>query len=262
MIRTLLAPNPSVMTLDGTRTYLVGAARPVVIDPGPAEPRHLDAIVAALGAVSPAAILLTHAHADHAAGAAPLAERTGAPVCMAPGALGAAVAPGWVSHWLAEGSRFETDAGVVDTVPTPGHAPEHLCFRYRPHPPASGPTALFAGDLLMGTGDTTLVAPPEGDLAAYLHSLHRVERLAPDILYPAHGPPITDVPEAIARYRAHRRERIEQVASALRETPDATAEELLDAVYGPALDPRLRVAAAGSLVAILAYLDGVTTRGS
>lgn len=254
MIRFILAPNASPMTLDGTRTYLVGAERPVVIDPGPADPAHLDAVVAALAGARPSAILLTHGHPDHAAGAAPLAERTGAPVWMAGGALGPAVRPERVDHWIRGGDRVETDGGALVAVPTPGHAPEHTAFLWRPGPPASGPAALFVGDLFMGEGDTTLVAPPEGDLADYLRSLDEVERLSPATLYPTHGPPIEDAAEAVGRYRAHRLDRISQVEAALRDRPGATAGELVERVYGADLHPLLRAAAEGSLRAIVAYL--------
>lgn len=244
MIRTLLAPNPSPMTLDGTRTFVVGC---VVIDPGQNNPAHLDAIVGALEGAPLAAILLTHAHSDHSAAAIPLARRTGAPVMMARGALHQPFNNGEVARWLADGDEVETDAGPLRAIATPGHAPEHLAFLW------NGDT-LFAGDAFMGGSDTTLVAPPEGDLAAYLGTLDRVAELAPSRILPAHGPPIEDVAAAVGRYRAHRMERIEQVVRALRAAGPAHPAEILDAVYGAALHPGLRIAAEGSLHAILAYL--------
>ena len=135
--RVLQAANPSPMTLDGTRTFIVGRERPVVIDPGPDAPRHLDAIERALGGAVPVAILLTHAHGDHADAAAPLAARTGAPV--------------WRGS---DGDEVNTDAGPLRAIATPGHTPEHLAFLWD--------RQLFAGDAFMGGSDTTLVAPPEG----------------------------------------------------------------------------------------------------
>lgn len=244
--RMVLAPNPSPMTLDGTRTFLVGRERPVVIDPGPADPAHLAALEEALGGRVPAAILLTHAHPDHAEGAGELARRTGAGVRMARGALRPLPDAG-VERWIGDGDEVETDAGVVRAVATPGHAPEHLAFLW------SG--ALFVGDLLMGEGDTTLVSPPEGDLAAYLRSLDRVEGLGASVLFPSHGPPIERVPETLERYREHRRVRIRQVEEALRRSPDASADALVDLVYGAGLHPGLREAARGSLAAILHFLE-------
>lgn len=254
MLRTLLAPNPSPMTLDGTRTFVVGERSPVVIDPGPALPAHLDALLAALGGRRPAAILLTHAHADHAEAAPLLAERTGAPVMMARGSARLPFDPARVARWLEGGETVESDAGALEAVPTPGHSPDHLSFLWK-EPQRPGRTVLFVGDLLMGQGDTTLVAPPEGDLAAYLASLDRVAGRAPDRLLPAHGPEIADAAAALARYRAHREQRIAQVVEALGRTGPARPGELLDAVYGDALHPALRPAAEGSLLAILGYLQ-------
>ncbi|HEV2131916.1 MAG TPA: MBL fold metallo-hydrolase, partial [Longimicrobiaceae bacterium] len=253
-LRVVRAPNPSPMTLDGTRTFLVGRERPAVIDPGPADERHLAAILSTLGEARPAAILLTHAHPDHAALAPQLARATGAVVMMGRGALDPSLDPAGVDRWLEEGEEIKTDAGPLRVLATPGHVPEHLAFLWRggEAPPAG---ALFVGDLLMGEGDTTLVAPPEGDLAAYLHTLERIGELSPGVLYPAHGPALADPAAAVARFLAHRRERIEQVTRALRAVGVATPAELVESVYGAALHPELRAAAEGSIRAILRYLD-------
>jgi glyoxylase-like metal-dependent hydrolase (beta-lactamase superfamily II) len=247
--RVLLARNPGPMTLDGTRTFLVGRARPVVIDPGPALPEHLEALLVELGGARPAAIVLTHAHADHAEAALPLAERTGAPVMMARGALDSPLPGGAVARWLADGDVVETDEGELRAVATPGHAPEHLAL-YWPRG-----RALFVGDHLMGEGDTTLVSPPEGDLGAYLESLERLRGLEAEVLFPAHGPPLHDPAGAVERYLEHRRARIEQVRAALEAGAPASPEALVARVYGPELHPALAAAAAGSLRAILGYLE-------
>lgn len=251
MIRTLLASNPSPMTLDGTRTFLVGRERPAVIDPGPADPSHVDAILAALNGHRPVAILLTHAHPDHADAAPELARRTGAPVLMARGTAGPRLFDG-VVRWIGERDRVETDAGVLRVVQTPGHAPEHVVFLLDANG-GEADCALFAGDLFMGGADTTLVAPPEGDLTEYLRSLDRVQALNPSAIHPAHGPTIDDPLAAIQRYRAHRAVRIAQVERALAAGP-ARPGELIDRVYGPELHPALRGAAEGSLRAILHHL--------
>jgi len=246
-LRTLIAPNPGPMTLDGTRTFIVGWEQPAVIDPGPSAGPHLDHILAALGGRRPVAILLTHAHGDHSELAEPLAAETGAPVMIAPGTAHPGDDP-VVSRWLEDGDAIHTDAGTLQVVATPGHAADHVCFHWHDR------GALFVGDLLMGEGDTTLVAPPEGDLAAYLRSLDRVASLSATVLYPAHGPALTDPAEAVARYRRHREARIAQVVHALRLGGPARPRELLDAVYGADLHPSLRLAAEGSLHAILGYL--------
>jgi hydroxyacylglutathione hydrolase len=242
------------MTLDGTRTFLVGRDRPVVIDPGPADPAHLAEIERALDGRAPVAILLTHAHPDHADGSGALARETGAPVLAARGAAGPGYAPGLVTEWIGDGAVVETDAGPVRAVATPGHAAEHLAFHLPAGPGAAG-GVVFVGDLLMGFGDTTWVAPPEGDLAAYLRSLQRVEALGAGVLYPAHGPALPEPRAAIARYRAHRMERIGQVRAAVAAMPGASPAELVSTVYGPDLHPALVPAAEGSVLAILAYLD-------
>lgn len=254
-VRCVLAPNPSPMTLDGTRTYLVGRERPVVIDPGPALDAHVQAVEAALGAVKPAAILLTHSHADHAGAAPALAERTGAPVWMARGALRAGLGSGLVvGRWIGDGDTVETDAGTLSAIATPGHAPEHLAFVLRQGVRSSWDVA-FVGDHLMGVGDTTLVAPPEGDLADYLDSLERLGEAEAEVMYPAHGPPIPDPAAAVRRYAAHRESRIAQVREALRQGGPARPAALVKRVYGDGLDPALVRAAEGSLGAILGYLQ-------
>jgi glyoxylase-like metal-dependent hydrolase (beta-lactamase superfamily II) len=246
-LRTLVACNPGPMTLDGTRTFIVGQERPAVIDPGPAAEGHLGHILAALGGTRPIAILLTHAHGDHSELAEPLARETGAPVMIASGTGRRGDDP-IISRWLEDGDAIHTDAGTLQVVATPGHAPDHVAFHWHDR------GAVFVGDLFMGEGDTTLVAPPEGDLAAYLRSLDRVASLSATVLYPAHGPALPDPAEAVARYRRHRETRIAQVVHALRRAGPSRPGELLDAVYGAELHPSLRLAAEGSLHAILGYL--------
>ncbi|HEX2188784.1 MAG TPA: MBL fold metallo-hydrolase [Longimicrobiaceae bacterium] len=256
-VRVVLAPNPSPMTLDGTRTYLVGRESPAVIDPGPALEAHVAAVEEALGGVRPAAILLTHSHADHAGAAPALAERTGAPVWAAGGGRGARV-----DRRLADGDRLETDAGTLLAVTTPGHAPDHLAFLLR-QGPTDAAGLLFVGDHLMGEGDTTLVAPPEGDLADYLRSLERLRGLGAAVMYPAHGPPIPDPAAALDRYAEHREARIRQVRDALRGGGPARPGALVRRVYGADLHPGLARAAEGSLRAVLGYLErrGEVRRG-
>ncbi len=232
--RVVTAANPSPMTLDGTQTYLVGRGRVVVIDPGPALPAHRDAVVEAVGDGS-AEILLTHGHPDHAAGALALAERLGAPIRSA-------------GSGVTEGRTFTTDAGELTALATPGHTPDHFAFHW------PDGDAVFVGDLMMGGQNTTLVAPPEGDLGAYLASLERVRGLGAHVLYPSHGPPFPDGEAAVAAYIAHRREREARVVAALQEGP-LSVDALVDAVYGRALDARLRDAARGATHAYLRHLQ-------
>jgi glyoxylase-like metal-dependent hydrolase (beta-lactamase superfamily II) len=254
LLRTILAPNPSAMTLAGTKCFIVGRDNPVVIDPGPADESHLASIERALAGRKPSAILLTHAHEDHSAAAPALARRTGARLLMGRGAIGSDWLVPAVSGWVSDEDELPTDAGTIQVVTTPGHAPEHLAFLWR-HERAPGVRSIFVGDLLMGSGDTTLVAPPEGKLSDYLASLSKVEEVGASVLFPSHGPAITEPDAVIARYRAHRWERVAQVADALRRSPSAGAEQLVKMVYGSGLDPALSAAAAGSIAAIIRFLD-------
>ncbi len=235
MLRTLLAPNASAMTLDGTRTYLVGRQQLAIIDPGPDDRAHLDAVTDAAGDAD-AVILLTHQHPDHAAGAGRLAERLRAEVRSA------------ATGTLGDGAEVATDAGVLRAVPTPGHTGDHVSL----HWPAAA--AIFVGDLMMGGIDTALVAPREGgDLAQYLASLERLRGLAARVLYPAHGPPFTDPDAAFGRYRAHRLERLAQVRSALA-AGVTDRDALASAVYGPDVPAALREWTRSTLDAYLEYL--------
>jgi len=233
--RAILAPNASPMTLDGTVTFLVGERDVAIIDPGSAADSHLDAIVAAVGDASSVRILLTHDHPDHSGGARPLARRLDARIFASASGL------------LRDGSVIPTDRGELVAVATPGHAPDHVAF----HWPAA--RAVFCGDLMMGGHDTSVVAAPEGDLAAYLASLGRLRQLAVDVIYPSHGPAFTDPAAALDRYVAHRVERERQVLDAIaagRRDLDA----ITDHVYGHFIDPALRSFARSAVQAYLTHI--------
>ena len=239
----LNAGNAGSFTLDGTRTYRVGRGEAVLLDPGPDVERHVRALVTWVADADTVTVLVTHGHVDHAASARHLA---GALRCEV---LGPPDVPG-VDRVLGDGDTVETDAGALVAVRTPGHSAEHLCFLW----PARG--ALFAGDLLLGRGDTTWVGEYPGCVADYLASLDRVRALGPSVIYPAHGPPLDDVPGTLARYEAHRRARIRQVEEALADRPRAAVEELLPVVYGGTLPPGTREAARLSLQALMDHVRG------
>jgi glyoxylase-like metal-dependent hydrolase (beta-lactamase superfamily II) len=235
MLRTLLAPNPSAMTLDGTRTFIVGNRRVAIIDPGPDDPSHLARVADAAGGAE-SVVLLTHQHPDHAAGAARLADILGAEVRSR------------AASTLDEGDEVATDAGALRVVSTPGHSPDHVALHW---PDGS---AIFVGDLMMGGIDTALVAPSEGgDLRAYLASLERLRGLGARVLYPAHGPEFTEPEAAFDRYRAHRLARLEQVRSAV-SAGVRHRDALVTAVYGDSVAPALRAWTRSTLEAYLDYL--------
>jgi glyoxylase-like metal-dependent hydrolase (beta-lactamase superfamily II) len=222
-VHRLTAPNPSVMTGRGTNTYLIGRSRLIVIDPGPDDPRHLEATAATawdLGRV--VAIAVTHTHADHAPAAAGLAALTGAPV------LGYGSRDGFVAdRELRDGDVLEEADLSVRVLHTPGHASDHLCFLLR----TGGEEVLLSGDHIMG-GSTVVIAPPDGDMSAYMASLARLLELEPSlsVIAPGHGPLLPDPEGVIKGYMSHRREREAAVLSALGEG-SASVDDVVAAVY-------------------------------
>jgi glyoxylase-like metal-dependent hydrolase (beta-lactamase superfamily II) len=239
------------MTLDGTNTWVLrepGARRSVVVDPGPADPAHLDAVAEAAGEV--AVVLLTHHHADHSEAAAAFAERVGAGVR----ALDPAFTLG--SEGLVDGDVVEVGGLEIRVVGTPGHTGDSLSFWL----PADG--AVLTGDTVLGRG-TTVVAHPDGGLGAYLDSLDRLHALAAEhevsAIWPGHGPVIADALAALDHYITHRRERLAQVEAALStlDVPAASADPqaVVEMVYAD-VDPVLWGAAELSVRAQLAYLAG------
>lgn len=238
MLRTVLAPNASPLTLDGTRTHVVGRDRVAILDPGSDDPAHLDAVAGTVGDGVVACILVTHGHPDHAAGAGALGERFDCPVHAQR------------QGTLRDGQVVETDAGALVAIATPGHTPDHVAFHWPEE------AAVFCGDLMMGGQDTALVAPPEGRLGAYLASLERIRSLAPRVIHPAHGPAFRNPAQALDRYVRHRELRQRQVLDALhRGIHDYDA--LLDAVYGTTIPAELRRAATAALKAYLEHLQGI-----
>lgn len=216
---------------------MVGREKLAVIDPGSDDPTHLDAIADAIGGGVLNAVLVTHEHPDHSAGAGAVGERHGAPVRkLADGSL-------------RDGVTVETDSGPLVAVATPGHTEDHLAFHWPEQ------RAVFCGDLMLGGQDTALVAPPEGRLGPYLASLQRVRALDPDVIYPSHGPAFTSPQQALDRYVRHRELRLQQVLNALTQGA-ADYHALRTAVYGEANDPELEDAATAALKAYLQYLQG------
>ncbi|HEU0132789.1 MAG TPA: MBL fold metallo-hydrolase [Mycobacteriales bacterium] len=217
MIRRVLAPNPSPMTLEGTNTWLLAApgGRTVVVDPGPDHEAHLGAVREAAGEV--ALVLLTHGHPDHSAGARSLAEAVRAPVRAVDPAhrLG--------SEGLGDGERVEVDELVVEVLATPGHSSDHVCFVLREE------GLVLTGDHVLGRG-TTVVAHPDGRMRDYLDSLRRLADVGATRLLPGHGPEVDNPAEVIAYYLRHREERLAQVQAAV-VAGARNAREVVERVY-------------------------------
>jgi glyoxylase-like metal-dependent hydrolase (beta-lactamase superfamily II) len=240
----VLCPNPGPMTLDGTNTWVLlepGAIEALVIDPGPLDEGHLQAVVGAVRArgarVTPT--ILTHSHADHAEGAGRFAELTGAPTR----------AVGRGHDDLGDGDVLRAGGLELRVVTTPGHTSDSVSFAL------AADHALLTGDTVLGRG-TTVVAHPDGELAAYLTSLERLAHLTGDgdvtTILPGHGPTIPDAAAMVAFYRVHRRERLEQVRQALADGASGV-QDVVERVYADV--PReVWPAAALSVAAQLDYL--------
>jgi glyoxylase-like metal-dependent hydrolase (beta-lactamase superfamily II) len=232
----VLAPNPGVRELEGTNTWIVGEAPAIVIDPGPDDAGHLQEVTRTAGAVG--AIAITHDHPDHAPGALPLAGRTGAAVYAARPVEG--------MQRIRDGDLVSAGSTTLSVVAAPGHAPDHLAF----HEAWSG--SLFTGDAVLGRG-TTVIDPPEGDLAAYLRSLRRLRELSPRTIYPGHGPVVLRAVAKLDEYLDHRAMREEQVLSALGDGW-RSPEELVAEIYADH-PPEVHELAARSVVAHLLKLE-------
>ena len=252
-IARVLARNPSAFTYYGTQTYVVGTDELAVIDPGPDLPEHVEALVDAIGGRSVAAIMCTHTHRDHSPASRPLADTTGAAIIgCAPLAL-ETVGPRADASFdgdyapqrvLANGESIEIDDRRITAVATPGHTSNHLCFGYE--------GALFSGDHVMGWS-TTVVVPPDGDMADYMASLETLRQRGDRIYYPAHGPAVTNPKQYVRGLIGHRLQREKQILKLVAETARPIPDIVANAY--PGLDPRLIPAAGGSVFAHLLDLE-------
>jgi hydroxyacylglutathione hydrolase len=253
-IRRILAPNPGPYTGDGTNTWLIEAEAPVLIDPGPDLEAHLAAILAALTGRKLAAILVTHGHRDHSGLAPRLGAATGAAIWADAHPLGRrqGISPGpgvdlgfRPDEVLSPGARLRFGGIEIEALHTPGHLDSHYAF-------ALG-ERLFSGDHVMGWS-TSVVMPPEGDMADYRASLARLAERVWARAYPGHGPEIADPGARIAELIAHRNARADQILATLAQGA-MRLEDLLPRIY-PGLAPALEGAALGNLAAHLEELIG------
>ncbi len=217
-IRRIVADNPGVMTGPGTNTYLVGIDEIAIIDPGPDTDVHLDA-VAGCGGDRIRWILLTHTHPDHSPGAVALKKRTGAEICAFDDRDGVPV-----DRHLADGDTIEATEFRIRAIHTPGHASNHLCYLLEEE------RTLFSGDHIMD-GSTVVIAPPDGDMAAYLESLEKVKIKRLKAIAPGHGHLITDPFDRIDAYIEHRLAREAEIFDAVQRAGTTTIDELVAAIY-------------------------------
>ena len=236
LVRRITAPNPSPLTLDGTQTYLLGET--AVVDPGPEIGAHIEAILTAMPRLD--TILITHRHGDHAPGAVPLKNATGARIIAPRDVLDDDL----VAQRVRGGELLTVDGETVEVIATPGHTNEHVCYFLRDG-------GLFTGDTILGSG-TTAIFPPDGDMSDYLASLHLLRSRGPRRIYPAHGPIREDAVALIDEYIAHRLQREAQIVTALGAAP-STIPQLRAHIY-PELDVQLHRAAEIQLLAHLIKL--------
>jgi hydroxyacylglutathione hydrolase len=228
------AGNPGPLTGPGTNSYLVGRERIAIVDPGPADERHLRSLVEAAGSGRITHILLTHHHADHAGGAEALARTTGAQI-LDWGTLG--------DGWLVEDAEWR-----IEAVATPGHTRDHFCFALRDG------DALLSGDHVMGWS-SSMIAWPDGRMGDYLASLDRLLRRPERLYLPGHGGPVADGKARVRELIDHRKSRETAILARLR-AGDSSVAAIVEAVYPP-LEPRLFQAAEMS---VLAHLEDLLER--
>jgi glyoxylase-like metal-dependent hydrolase (beta-lactamase superfamily II) len=259
MVRRLVAPNPSPFTFNGTCTYIVGEGQVAIVDPGPGDDAHLSALLAAVDGERVSAILVTHTHRDHSVGVNKLRASTGARVVGAapftPRGDGSAgldsahdrdYSPDAI---LADGERWQGHGYTIEAVATPGHCSNHLCFALLEE------NALFSGDHVMAWS-TSVVAPPDGSMRAYMDSLDKVRARPETIYWPGHGGPVVEPQRYLRALIHHRRQREASILNTLAEGSQ-TIRALVAKVY-VGLNPSLTRAAG---LSTLAHLEDLAERG-
>ncbi|MDR3463648.1 MAG: MBL fold metallo-hydrolase [Beijerinckiaceae bacterium] len=263
LVRRLVAPNPGPMTFTGTCTYVIGHGKVAVIDPGPALPDHIDALLRGLDGERVTQILVTHTHRDHSPGARLLQEATDAPIIgCAPHWNARAPSPDEEANLqsgndldhrpdrvMADGEIAQGQDFTLEAVATPGHTMNHLAFALPEE------NTLFSGDHVMAWS-TSVIVPPSGSMGAYLESLEKLRGRAETIYWPGHGGPVDDPQRFLRGLLQHRRQREAAILARLRAGDDAA--ETITAVLYAGLDPRLLRAAS---LSVLAHLEDLAERG-
>jgi len=261
-IQRVTAPNKSAFTFHGTNTYILGDKNVAVIDPGPQNDDHFQALLKALEGRKISHIILTHTHMDHSPLAKPLQEKTGAPT-FAEGphrnsrelhlgeqnALDAAADNNFMpDHKLADGEIIEGDEWKLETIHTPGHTKNHACFAIL------GTNMLFSGDHVMGWS-TSIVAPPDGSMSDYMNSLSKMMERTETVYFPGHGGRLEKAPEFTRALRAHRKMRETAVLSRIR-AGDLTIPEIVKVIYKDT-NPKLHGAAG---LSVFAHVEDLVER--
>jgi len=256
LVARVLAGNPSPYTYTGTQTYVVGnKSDRAVIDPGPAIDDHIDAIMGAVGDAKITAIMCTHTHRDHSPAAMPLAARTGAPIIgCAPLVLnddGPRADESFDKSYdpdrvLVDGETLSGDGWTIEAVATPGHTSNHLCLAVQ----ESG--AMFTGDHVMAWS-TSVIVPPDGDMADYMASLQKIYEREDKVYYPAHGKKVDKPQQLVRGMMGHRKQRERQILKLLESGASAIPDMVTQMYKG--LDPRLKGAAGQSVRAHLIDLQ-------
>jgi glyoxylase-like metal-dependent hydrolase (beta-lactamase superfamily II) len=259
-VRRIVARNPGPFTFKGTGTYVVGEGEVAVIDPGPELEEHIAALVASLAEERVSHILVTHTHRDHSPAAKALKAATGAPTYgFGPhaggkrGEVGVEEGGDWdftPDITVADGDEIAGHHWRFAAVHTPGHTSNHLCFALAD----SG--VLFSGDHVMGWS-TSVIAPPDGDMAAYMASLDKLLARRDAVYWPTHGPAITEPHDHVRAFIAHRREREAGIVECL-DAGIGRVDAMVELLY-VGLNPNLRRAAGRS---VLAHLIDLIGRGS
>lgn len=247
-VRRVTANNPGAMTGAGTNTYLIGREEVAVLDPGPADPAHIDAILKAVGSAKVRWIVATHTHPDHSPAAAPLAVSTGAEL------VGCVLADDGhqdrsfrVNNNVRHGDLIVAKEFTLEAIATPGHVANHFCYLLREE------GQVFTGDHIMG-GSTVVIIPPSGDMAEYLASLARLKQYPIRQLLPGHGDVIEDPIGVIDGLIAHRLRREDKVIRVLRSQGEVSLADLTPLVYDD-VDASLHMVAQVSLWAHLLKLE-------
>lgn len=259
LIRRVICNNPGPFTFTGSGTYIVGPDEGplAVIDPGPDDPAHLSALVQAIGRARVSHVVITHTHKDHCGGARAFAGRVGAPIAGAgphPVSRGKEGVPAFEEgadlaytpdEILKDGARLSGGPWTIETVATPGHLSNHLCFALIEE------ATLFTGDHIMGWS-TTVVAPPDGDMGDYLASLEKLLVRNDTRYLPTHGAPIEKPKPFVRAIRTHRLMRDAQIVEQLRQGR-RHIREIVPQIYAD-IDKRLHAAAALNVLAHLIRL--------